>query len=136
MITEITLGSLSIELPSYMIALSQSEIDKIFSSYEKDQKQKIIAAGVHPSDKTITLVLSSGEIMCFDSHSYFIPEGKFIPMSDGNNVFLPNENNRWPSNTRGFKVESSWIISKSKPLSSEIDAELLINNNFIANIKI
>lgn len=124
----IRIGSLSIDLPAYMSCLHQEEIDSIVSSTNEDKKQKIIAAGVHPTDGIVTFILASGQIISFDGDSYYIPRGRYIPQADGNTIFLPNEFKRWPIDTKGFSVLSSWLISKSSSLLTGIDAELLVSN--------
>lgn len=109
-----------LELPSYMTHLAQDEIDTVADD------NSIVAAGMHPRDGKVMLILSSGHIMMFDADSYFIPRGRYLPNSGGKTVFLPNEAGRWPGDVSGFTVQSSWLISKSVSAISE--AELLLNN--------
>lgn len=112
-----------------MSHLTQDQIDAITSTDDN-----IVAAGMHPRDGKVMLVLSSGRIMMFDADSYFIPRGRYVPGADGRTVFLPNEEGRWPGTSKGFTVQSSWLISKSVSAISE--AELLLNNQSLGIMQI
>lgn len=119
----IQLGTTVIKVPDFIVCLSQEDIDSI--TRESDKHEKIIGAGVHP-DNTVMFILATGEIRTFNQDEHLIPSGPYIPQEDGYTVFLPNDNRRWPSHTRGFTVQSSWLIKRSKPALA--GAELLVND--------
>lgn len=129
--SKIILESLTFELPSYITHLTQDEIHAI-NSLDNDSA-KIVAAGTHPADQKVMLILLSGIIMSFDAASYHIPRGRYIPSPDGKTVFLPNKDNRWPGTCPGFTLQSNWLISRSTFAISK--AELLANNNSLGIIQ-
>lgn len=125
----IQVGSSVIELPSFIICLLQDDIDKIFNS--EDKKEKIIGAGVHP-DGTVVFILGTGDVVLFNQKEHLVPSGPYVPQDDGYTVFLPNDNGRWPGNSRGFTVQSSWFIKRCKPALA--GAELLVNEKSLGKI--
>lgn len=126
----LTIGSTEIKVPDYVICLSQEDICKLLT--EGNPNEKIIGAGVHKDGK-VTFILASGAVTIFDPSEYFVPAGPFIPQEDGYTVFLPNTDNRWPIPTKGFSVQSSWLIQKSK--SAFNDTELFVNNKLIGKFE-
>ena len=124
MVTKVCLGNFDFELPDYMSCLDQEKIDEVMTL--GDLENKIVAAGSHPKDGKVTFILASCRILTFDSDSYYIPRGRYIPKLDGSKVFLPNDNGRWPNSFKGFTVDSEWLIEKSDLLESK--AELFVNN--------
>lgn len=123
MTTNLFFGKTSLSVPDYVVCLTQEEVNKVRAEGKLDEK--IVGAGVH-YDCKVTIILATGQIRIFDPKEYFIPAGPFIPQEDGYTVYLPNIDNRWPVPTRGFSVQSSWIVQKSRP--AFVDAELFVNN--------
>jgi len=129
MAREVKIGSFELELPDYISCLSQEDIDKLQG---ENCSSKIVAAGMHPRDGKVTLVLASGKILIFDGDSYYIPRGSYIPQPDGETVFLQNSTGRWHHTVSGFTVRSAWLISKST--SAMADAELLLKNKSLGTL--
>lgn len=97
------------ELSEYMVRLSPENIIQDF----KNRNLLIIASGMDPVDHKITLITAIGKVMIFDSKKFHIPYGPVVPCNHGQQVFLENINNRWPGNSLGFYVESTWMLEKS-----------------------
>jgi len=131
MTRQISLKTFSLEIPNFISCLSQNEIDKILERDDADSK--IIAAGVHPKDGKVMIILASCRILSFDGDSYKIPRGRYIPHVDGDSVFLPNENGRWSAAVEDFSLSSKWIIKKS--VSASTDSQLFINNKSIGTFE-
>jgi len=123
MTVKLLFGKSSVQIPSYVVCLSQEEVNKARAEGHSDEK--IVGAGVHIDEK-VTLVLATGQIKIFDPKEFFVPAGPYIPQEDGYTVYLPNIDNRWPGPARGFFVQSHWLILKSR--SAFFDAELFVNN--------
>lgn len=131
MSTILTFPNIEIKIPAYITCLSQEEIDKL--RIEGNLNEKVIGAGVHV-DGTVTLVLASAQIRIFDPVQYFIPVGPYIPQADGHTVFLPNVSNRWPTPTRGFSVQSTWLVKRSQTALS--GSELFVNKRSLGKFEI
>lgn len=93
-----------------------------------DRALCIIAAGVNV-DSSVTFVTLEGDVVVFDPADNCIPPGDYVPMSNGTQVFLPNEEGRWPEGIPGFAVESQWLLSRSK--SALEDTSLSIDNSYL-----
>lgn len=101
-------GDCDFEMPAYMTRLSPDEVCKT-----SDPNVTIIAAGADPNDGKITLVTMAGKVLVFDARSFYIPDGPVIPASGGVELHLMNLDGRWPGDSEGFYVDSSWVIEKS-----------------------
>lgn len=112
-----------IQLPSYVKRLSQEAIAEIRCSAQKDNL--IIAVGTDPRDNKVTLLTATNRVLVFDAPKYYIPSGPALPCEDGSKIFFPNTNGRWPGPSKGFYVQSSWLIGKSQ--SALIGATLQTN---------
>jgi len=127
----IKIGKTEIELPDYMISLSQELVDNVLSDSSTDIR--IVACGVHPDGK-VTLITSKAEVRTFDPVSFHVPEGMYVPLPGGTEVYLPNTNGRWPGLPRGFQVKSSWLLENSQ--SAFDGASLQVNNRYIGEIDV
>jgi hypothetical protein len=117
------------EIPEYMTRLPPEEI-----SQDCENKDSIvIAAGTDPTDGKITLLTLSGKIMIFDSRKFYIPDGPSAPVDGGKKIFLENLNGRWPGQSQGFYVETSWILEKSA--SALIGATLHTNYSYEDDVR-
>ena len=125
----IKVGKLEIELPDYMISLNQEQIDEIFQTAQPEIG--IIACGLH-SDKNVTLITTKGEVKTFQPSKYSIPEGVYLPLPGGEEVYLPNTANRWPGLDRGFQVKSSWLLEHSQP--ELINATMKVHNSYVGDV--
>lgn len=109
---DINLGhGCEIELPFYVKKLPQEAISNLLKSSEKDHL--VIAAGADPRDNKVTLLTATNRVLVFDAPKYYIPAGPALPCADGNKIFFPNLNGRWPGPSKGFYANSSWVIGKS-----------------------
>lgn len=91
----------------------------------------IVAAGINV-DSSITFVTLAGDVVVFDPTDNCVPFGEYVPMSNGTQVFLPNDNERWPTGVPGFVVEAEWLLSRSK--SALEDTSLSIDNSYSNDI--
>ena len=126
MSTTISLGSTTITVPSYVVCLDQENINTIRK--DSDLSERIVGAGTH-FDGTVTFILATGQILIFDPAQYYIPDGPYLPQEDGFTVFLPNNNGRWPGPSRGFSVQSTWLIKRSK--HGIVGAELFLKDKSV-----
>lgn len=117
----------SAQIPNNFNVLDQSLIDDLKSG-SLDPSQHIIAAGVN-ADSLVTFVTLAGDVVVFDPADNCIPPGDYVPTSNGTQVFLPNEEGRWPEGIPGFAVESQWLLSRSK--SALEDTSLSIDNSYL-----
>jgi hypothetical protein len=101
-----------IEFPKYVRRLPDDELEIALSS--EDKHLRIVAAGADPDDQKIMLFTAEGKIRIFDAKSYYIPSGPAFPCQDGLKIFLENTSGRWPGPTKGFFVDSSWLLEKSE----------------------
>ena len=115
-----------------MNSLSQKEIDEIIEGIT-DNSIKIVSCGVDPSDGDVSLITSNGELRIFSPKEYYIPPGDYIPQSNGEEVFLPNVEGRWPGTFDGFKVKSKWLIDHSETALKA--ADLYVGDNYLCEIK-
>lgn len=106
--------------------LDQLHIDNMSSS-SIDRSHCIVAAGTNV-DSSVTFVTLEGDVVVFDPIDNCVPPGEYIPMPNGNQVFLPNDNERWPTGIPGFIVESEWLLNRSK--SALEDTSLSIDNSY------
>lgn len=125
----IVIGKVEIELPDYLISLNQEQVDAL----DLSDGNKIIACGVH-SDNKVTLITSQASVRIFDPKKFHIPSGLYLPLPGGEDVYLPNIENRWPGMNKGFHVKSVWLIKNS---DQELDAaSLQMNNRYLGEINI
>ena len=117
--------SSEIILPHFVEKISHDDLILILES--DDKSNKIVAVGCDPIDYKMLIVTADRKIRIFDSRAYYIPDGPAVPTSDGTNVFLPNINRRWPGNSSGFFVMSSWIIANSQS-AFQGEATLITNH--------
>jgi hypothetical protein len=122
------LGDTEIIVARYMNVLHQDVIDSFDAT-----DTRIVASGVHP-DGTVVLLTNKAEVFEFDSQSYHIPPGDFLPLDEGRSIFLPNVNNRWPGPSEGFEVSSEWLIEKS--VSSLSSAGIHVGDTYLGEIDI
>jgi hypothetical protein len=120
---ELTEGT-EIELPGYVAKLPPEELKEAQCS--DDKGGRIIAAGTDPKDQKITLLTGAGKVMIFDSNKFHIPPGPAMPSHRGQKIFLPNVGRRWYSHSKGFYVDSEWMIKNS--VSGLVGAVLTTNN--------
>lgn len=97
------------ELPKYMTRLEPESVDK------QNPSTTVIAAGSDPQDGKITLITLEGKVFLFDARRFYIPDGPAIPTSGGREIFLENLDGRWPGQSKGFNVDTSWMLEKSSP---------------------
>ena len=100
-----------VSYPPYVRHLSVEETSVAKASEEK--QFLIVSAGTDPVDNKMLLFTASGEIFLFDARKYHIPDGPSYPSNQGKEIFLPNENGRWPGPSAGFSVDSKWVLNKS-----------------------
>ena len=98
-------------LPSYVTRLSKDDLKFAMSSEHKTSL--IVAAGTDPKDQKVTLITADGKILVFDAPAFHIPPGPAVPTHGGMKIFLPNINDRWPTDTPGYFAESTWVIKRS-----------------------
>jgi hypothetical protein len=115
-----------------MNSLAQDEINKIIENII-DNSLKIVSCGVDPRDGDVSLIISNGELRIFSPKEYYVPPGVYIPQSNGEEVFLPNDNGRWPGTFDGFKVKSKWLIEHSETALKA--ADLYVGDNYLCEIK-
>ena len=125
----ISIGKVEIELPEYMVSLNQEEINKLDVAGEP----KIIACGVH-ADGKVTLITTHATVVTFDPQKYHVPAGSYLPLPGGEDVFLPNTNERWPGIDRGFNVKTKWLLENSEQEMN--NATLKMNNRYVGEIDI
>ena len=111
---EIEMAECEFQLPSYMTKLSKEQIAEACASSEAESL--VIAAGADPKDDKILLLTATRKMLVFDSRKYYIPPGPAAPHCGGKKIFLINKNGRWPGNSLGFSVDSSWMLSESEPV--------------------
>jgi hypothetical protein len=126
---DIRINELEITLPQYMNVASQSAID--VASKCSTASNKIIACGIHPIDKKITLLTAIGETFIFDPDEMFVPHGEYVPTTDFEEVMLLSE---LSCEIHSLKVRSSWLIAKSQ--SAIKNAHLQIGPNYICEINL
>ena len=101
-----------LEFPKYIRRLEDDELEAALNS--EDKHLRIVAAGADPVDEKIMFFTADGKIKVFDAKSYYIPSGPAFPCSSGLKIFLENTTGRWPGPTKGFFVDSSWLIERSE----------------------
>lgn len=108
------------DLPDFVSSLNEDEIKAAKSS--PDNQNLIIAAGSDPKDGKITFLTADKRVMIFDADSFYIPRGPAFPSHNGSRIFLKNTLGRWPGNSSGYYIESTWVIQKS--ISALVDATI------------
>jgi hypothetical protein len=127
---KIQLNSSSIFLPNYMLVLHQEQIDKLINA--GSLHEKIIAAGVS-KDKKVSFLSADCVVHIFDPSKYHIPFGAYVPLESGEEIFLPNQRNRWPIQIEGFKVKSKWLLQESEHDLHR--ASLEVANNYLGDFE-
>lgn len=107
-------------LPNFVSSLKDEEIK--IAKLSQNNQSLIVAAGSDPVDGKITFLTADNRVMIFDADSFYIPRGPAFPSHNGSKIFLKNTEGRWPGNSPGFYVESTWIIQKS--ISALVDATI------------
>jgi len=130
--TEIEVGKTQIELPHFMAVLKKDFLDRVIKS-EKSH-EKIIACGLHPEDKKVTIVTGVGSVLIFDPSKFFIPEGPYVPHPNGEKVVLINENGRWVIEEKYFELPSAWLIKNST--SALQNAKFQVGPTYVGEIDI
>lgn len=126
------LKDISFDLPLYMNVLDQIEIDEIITT-NLLLDDKIIACGIHP-DGTLTIIIASGDVKIFNPAEHYIPLGEYKPIDNGDKVFLPNNNNRWPDDSNGYIVESKWLLERSENALNLVS--LFVNDSYLCDIDV
>lgn len=101
-----------LEFPEYIRRLEDDELAVALNS--EDKHLRIVAAGADPADEKIMFFTAAGKIKVFDAKSYYIPAGPAFPCNNGLKIFLENTSGRWPGPTKGFFVDSTWLIERSE----------------------
>ena len=128
--TEITLGKSVVSLSPFMVSLMQEDIDLLKDVDSHDTR--IVACGVDPKDGIAVFVTLNSLVYTFDPKTRYIPEGLYLPTRSGQEVFLPNTKGRWPGISKGFYVDSSWILERSKSAMEE--SSLYVKDTYLCDI--
>lgn len=101
-----------IEFPNYIRRLEDKELEEACNA--EDNNLRVVAAGADPVDEKIMLITATKKIFIFDAKKYYIPAGPAYPSHKGLKIFLENTPGRWPGPTKGFFVETNWLLERSE----------------------
>lgn len=136
----IELKTITVQIPSWMNVLDQKDINELLQSSDESDDQKIIACGSCKADEQegVFLLTLSGKVFIFLPSAHYIPVGDYIPVKNGEEVYLPNSNSssgdRWPGKKLGFNVSSSWLLERSKSALSHLG--LFVNDSYLGDIDV
>jgi hypothetical protein len=106
-----TEGTVTIELPSYMVLLPKEELEEARAA--KNKHKLCLAAGRHPSTGDIVFLLGDGSIREV-THTRIkgIPMGPVAPVEYGHGIAIEND----PTKRSTFEIATTYAIDESQPI--------------------